>query len=68
MMDSVMVVVVVVKASHPVLGAGKGVCWETRDANDNQGGNRDDNSKRHDQSSLRLLGLVSCQTQRLWSA
>jgi len=34
MMDSVMMMVVV-KASHPVLGAGKGVCWDTRDANDN---------------------------------
>jgi hypothetical protein len=42
-------VLMVVKASRPGRDAGKGVCWDTRDAHDDQGGNRDDNSKRHDQ-------------------
>ena len=36
MMDSVMMVVlVVVKASRPGRDAGKAVCWDTREANDN---------------------------------
>jgi hypothetical protein len=42
-------VLMVVKASRPGRDAGKGVCWDTRDANKNQGGNRDNGSKRHDQ-------------------
>jgi hypothetical protein len=50
-------VLMVVKASRPGRDAGKGVCWDTRDAHDNQGGNRDDNSKRHDQFLPQTAGL-----------
>jgi hypothetical protein len=64
-LGSVMIVVMVVKASRPGRHAGRDISWDSRDTNDNQGGNRNDSSKRHDHSSLRLLGLISYQTQRL---
>jgi hypothetical protein len=35
MMNSVVMMVMMVKASRSGRGAGKGVCWDTRDANDN---------------------------------
>ena len=51
------VVLMVVEASRPGRDAGKGVCWDTRDANDNQGGNRNDGSKRHDRFLPQATGL-----------
>ena len=68
MMDGVvvMVVVPVVEASRPRRGAGKGICWDGRNTNNNQRGDRDDSSKRHDKYLPQTAGLDSCQTQRLW--
>jgi hypothetical protein len=49
MMDSMMMVLVMVKARRPGRGASKNIRWDTRNSDNNQGGNRDDSAKRHDQ-------------------